>query len=149
MTYKCLECGHIFEEGEEGHYYENGEYWGALYSQKKSCCPLCKGDYEETVPCEICGSEHLKDELISGVCEECIENYRYDIKTCYAIGKNDEENIKLNVFFASIFDKEEIEDILLTALLKEEKIFKKVDCKKFIDKNKEWFAERLAEEVKK
>ena len=149
MTYKCLDCGHIFEEGEEGHRYENGECWGAPYSQKIACCPLCEGEYEETVPCDICGSEHLKDELISGVCEECIENYRYDIKACYEIGKNDEETIKLNVFFASIFDKEEIEDILLTALLKEEKIFKKVDCKKFIDKNKEWFAERLAEEVRK
>ena len=56
MTYKCLECGHIFEEGEEGHYFENGECWGAPYSQKIYCCPLCKGDYDVTTPCEICGS---------------------------------------------------------------------------------------------
>ena len=149
MTYKCLECGHIFEEGEEGHYFENGEFWGVPYSQKMSCCPLCKGVYEKTVPCEICGSEHLKDELISGVCEECIEDYRYDVKTCYEIGKNDDKDVKLNLFFASHFDKDEIEDILLTALLKEEKIFKKVDCKKFINEYKEWFAERLVEEVNK
>ena len=149
MTYKCLECGHIFEEGEEGHYFENGQYWGAPYSQKISCCPLCKGDYEETVPCEICGSEHLEDELISGICEECWENYRYDINTCYEIGKSETDSIELNSFIVSLFDREEMEEILLKALFQEEKIHGKVDCQKFIDADKSWFAERLAEEVKK
>lgn len=149
MTYKCLECGHIFEEGEEAHYFENGEYWGVPYSQKISCCPLCNGEYDETVPCEICGSAHLKEELTSGVCEECIEEYRYNIQTCYEIGKNQDGKIYINSFLANIFDKDEIEGILLNALIKNEEINLKIDCKNFIDFDKCWFAERLAEEVKK
>ena len=149
MTYKCLECGHIFEEGEEGHYFENGECWGAPYSHKIYCCPLCKGDYDVTTPCEICGSEHLDKELVGGICEECLEEYRYDIKTCYEIGKNDTEKVELNCFFTALFDREEIEEILLNAVLQEEKIHGKVDCQKFIDTDKSWFAERLVEELEK
>ncbi len=149
MTYKCLECGHIFEDGEEGCYYEGGEYWGTPYSLKISCCPLCKGDYDETTPCDICGSAHLEDELTSRVCEECMEEYRYDIETCYEIGKNETDSVELNIFFTTLFDKEEIEDILFTALLKEEKIHERVDCQDFINRDKTWFAERLEEEVKK
>jgi hypothetical protein len=151
MTYKCLECGHIFEDGEEAHWSESrGEFWGRPCSEEMTGCPLCKGDYAETEPCDICGSAHLPDELTSGVCEECIEEYRYDINTCFEIGKNENEKIPINCFLASLFDKDEIEDILFKALLKEEKIYnKKTDCKQFIDSDKNWFAERLAEEVKK
>lgn len=149
MTYKCLECGHIFEEGEEGHYYEKGTFWGELYSNKIKCCPLCNGDYAETTPCKICGSEHLDNELINGICEECLEDCRYDINICYEIGKSETESIELNSFIVSLFDREEMEEILFKALLQEEKIYGKVDCQKFIDVDKSWFAERLAEEVKK
>ena len=150
MSYKCLDCGNIFDEGEEARWTENmGEYWGTPCLERMTGCPLCRGDYEETTPCEICGSQHLKEELTSGVCEECMEEYRYDIKTCYEIGKNDIDSVELNIFFTTLFDKEEIEDILFTALLKEEEIHKKVDCQDFINRDKSWFAERLVEEVKK
>lgn len=149
MTYKCLDCGHIFEDGEEGSFFENGEFWGAPYSQRKSCCPLCKGNYEETTPCVICGSEHLDNELAGGVCDECLENYKYDIRLCFEIGKFATETIDLNSFIISMFDKEEIEEILFQALLNDEKIHGKVDCQKFINEDKSWFAERLTEEVKK
>lgn len=150
MWYKCLDCGHIFEEGEEKKWQECvGEFWGTPTYQTYSGCPLCRGDFEETIPCDICGSEHLENELIGGVCEECIEECRYDINTCYEIGKNDDEPIKINLFLATLFDKEEIEEILLNVLLQREKILGKVDCLKFINADKSWFAEILAEEVKK
>jgi predicted amidophosphoribosyltransferase len=145
-----LDCGHIFDDGEEARWTENvGEFWGAPAMERMTGCPLCRGDYEATTPCEICGSEHLDDELISGICEECLEEYRYDINTCFEIGKAETESIELNSFIVSLFDREEIEEILLKALLQEEKIHGKVDCQKFIDVDKSWFAERLAEEVKK
>lgn len=78
MAYKCLECGHIFEEGEqitwaESHGFVDGP------SQHMSGCPICCGAYEETVHCSVCLGEHLEDELFSGICEECLrEAITYD-----------------------------------------------------------------------
>ena len=61
--YKCEECGHIFEDGEQvqwvemhGFVYGNGE--------ELSGCPICNGAYEEIKPCKICGSyDHDYDEM--------------------------------------------------------------------------------------
>lgn len=148
MTYKCLECGHIFEEGEEGHYFENGECWGVPYSQKIYCCPLCKGDYDVTTPCSICGSEHLEEDLNGGLCDECIDKYKNDIEMCFKIGKNDDDKVELNCFLASVFEKDEIEEILFGELKKLNK-YVTVDCEKFINSDRSWFAERLVEELEK
>jgi hypothetical protein len=148
MAYRCLECGHIFDEGEQAKWEEYGEFWGVPYSQTESGCPLCKGDYEETKQCKICGSEHLKDELDGGVCEECIEKYRYDVDMCFNIGSKDTIEIELNGFLASMFDKQEIEEILLKEL-KEAQKCTPIDCNEFVEADRDWFAEKLVEEVRK
>ena len=153
MTYKCLECGHIFEEGEQARWSESrGEYWGVPCSEEMLGCPLCKGEYEKTVSCEICGSEHLGDELIGGVCEECIDLYKHNIDMCYKIGEKETESVEINCFLASMLEKEEIEKILFDAVKKKHsalKEFVEYDCERFVKSDIMWFAERLAEEVKK
>lgn len=153
MTYKCLDCGNIFEEGEQARWNESrGEFWGVPCSEEMSGCPLCHGDYEETVPCAICGSEHLDDELSGGVCNDCIDTYKHDINMCYKIGQKDTEDVPLNCFLTSIFDKESIEKILFEELKKRNRVmneFLKIDCERFVWSDKSWFAERLIEEVKK
>ena len=153
MAYKCLDCGHIFEEGEQAFWSESrGEYWGEPCSEEVSGCPLCRGDYEKTIPCEICGAEHTRDELFGGVCEECIEKYQNDLDMCLKIGANDTEDVKLNYFLASMFDKEEIEKILFKELVKAKEYLSEYiqkDCEKFANSNRDWFVERLIEEVKK
>lgn len=63
--YKCLECGHIFEHGEEAR-------WTEMHGEHMTGCPVCKCAYEETIPCRVCGSAHLDDELYSGICRECL-----------------------------------------------------------------------------
>ena len=141
MTFKCYKCGHIFESGEESR-------WTESYGEEMSGCPLCKGEYEKTVRCAVCFSEHLEDELSGGVCEECIENYQHDIDMCLKAGANDTSEIELNCFLASMFDKEEIEEILFRELKEAEK-YRQIDCGRFIESDRDWFAERLAEEVKK
>lgn len=74
MTFKCLDCGHIFEEGEEARWEETHGLDTPPY-EKFTGCPLCYGEYEETTPCKCCGSEHLPCELDEdGLCEECREN---------------------------------------------------------------------------
>lgn len=68
--YRCLECGHLFEEGEQATWKEDrGEFWGSPCSESVSGCPICKGDYEEIKPCVICGSynHNIEDEF----CDEC------------------------------------------------------------------------------
>ena len=149
MSYKCLECGNIFDEGEQASWLESrGECWGRESYETNDGCPLCHGDYEETVPCEICGSEHLEDELFGGVCQECIDQYKTDLQMCYNIGKNDTLEVELNIFLAELFTKSEIEEVLMDALVKSHKIAK-VDTDDFVDKYKEWFGECLSEEVNK
>ena len=71
--YRCNECGHLFEEGEQaewvemhGFNYGKGEQW--------SGCPICKGCYKEIYPCRICGSyDHDCDEEY---CEDCKKNVK-------------------------------------------------------------------------
>ena len=146
MTFKCLECGHIFEDGEEARWNEGrGEYWGAPCSEEMSGCPLCNGDYEETKPCEICGSEHLEDELYGGVCEECIDEYRNDFKACYDISKKwQEENgsgttyMPLPDIFTVMFEPNQIEEILLNYAIG--------NCRNtdlYVDVDIDWFGEMI------
>lgn len=72
MPYKCFDCGHIFEDGEEARWEESrGEYWGVPCSETVTGCPLCKGDYEKTVKCKRCESECLEEELTNDLCEHC------------------------------------------------------------------------------
>lgn len=141
MAYKCYDCGHIFENGEEKTWVEN-------YGENRSGCPLCGGSYGSTVRCSICKSEHLDDELEGGVCEECIGQYRYNADVCYSIGEKSKEDVFINGFLASMYSAEEIEELIWRDMLNTRKI-KAVDCKPFIEADVSWFAENLAEEVNK
>lgn len=147
MAYKCLECGHIFEEGEQARWRESrGEYWGTPCYEEMSGCPLCKGSFEETVRCEICGAEHLDGELNGGVCDECIKEYSHDAEMCKKISTGHTETIEIDAFLASVFEVADIEQILMD-FIRERK--PDIDCSAFIDGDEYWFGERLAEEVKK
>jgi hypothetical protein len=147
MTYRCLDCGHLFESGEEGCSKEyRGEHFGQDCYEKMSCCPLCGGDFDEAKPCKICGFYELEEELtLNHVCNKCIDSYKYDIDSCYDIGKNENQDIELNLFLSIMFSKDDIENILLNELKKQ----KFVDCSRFIDSDREWFADMILKEVKK
>lgn len=142
MAYKCLDCGHIFEDGEEGHCHAFGEYCGNIYSIKERCCPLCGGDFKETIRCDICSSEYLQDELHFGLCDDCIDCYINDVEICYKFGKKDEQEIKINGFLATIFEKDAIEEILYSHLLSQSNI-QKIDCSEYINQDRDWFAKEV------
>ena len=103
MMFKCCECGHLFEEGEQAVWYENqGECHGRIAMEKFGGCPICKGDYEEVHQCKECDEWHTEDELYSGWCEKCLrETINYDtfFEYCEA---NKEENY-LDIFVMSEF----------------------------------------------
>jgi hypothetical protein len=146
MTYKCLECGHIFEEGEEATWEEDrGEYWGTPCTETVCGCPLCKGDYEETTPCLICGSEHLHDEMTGDICESCL-TYADDFDTCIEIGEKERENVKINSLLATFFEPCEIDDILAQYI--EDYHLQDEAIQRFIKSDEGWFGEQLAELIK-
>ena len=139
MNYKCLECGHIFEEGEQKSWYEpHGELWDG--------CPICNGQYEEARSCQVCGGVFLEEELNGAcVCDECINEYREDLDTCLLIGEKYPQKVSINSVYASLFEEKDI-DMILNEYVKTKGI---KDLSDFIDKDKSWFADKLAEEVNK
>ena len=139
MAYKCLECGNIFECGEEMH-------WVEPHGEKKKGCPLCKGAYEETAKCKVCGGEHLDEELFGGVCEECIDEYRKDFDYCYEISLGEKAEIKINSLLASLFDPSDIEAILIKHIKTN---CPDIDCSEYIDSDISWFGEQIVKGVKK
>ena len=144
--YKCLECGHLFDCGEERSTREyRGECFGFPAYEDVISCPVCGGDFAETKQCKICGSEHLEEELSGCVCQECIEPYRKKFDFCYKISLGETTEIKINSLIASIIDESDIEAILLDYVKTR---MPGVDCSPFID-NDIWFGENLAKEVKK
>ncbi len=71
MMYRCENCGHLFEDGEqavweETHGLDHGPY------EKWDGCPICKGGYEEVHQCKECGGWHTENELYEGWCEKCL-----------------------------------------------------------------------------
>lgn len=140
MSYKCLECGHIFEGCEAKSIKEDYGY--------EFVCPICGGDFEETVKCSICKGEFLEDELNGGVCDECINEYRNCATMCIDIceAEGTRKNVKINYLVASILAEEEINNILIEYVKANKP---NANCEKYIDEDISWFGEMLAKEVKK
>ena len=124
-----------------------GEFWGVPANEETSGCPFCKGDYEETIKCEICGRDFLKDEMETlEVCQHCIGKYRKNFDMCYNVSFGETEKIEINALLASLFEPSDIEQILKEYI---QNRWKDVDCSPFIDIDVSWFGEKLVEEVKK
>ena len=152
MMYKCCSCGHLFEEGEQAVWEERHGLDTPPY-EKWSGCPICRDGYEEVNQCKKCGSWHTEDELTNGLCDECLNDiameYKYDIAKCYALSKKSGEThqVEVDSFLADMFTPEQINDVLYRELVIASAI-KPVDCTTFIDADRDWFNEKIAEEVK-
>jgi len=86
--YKCLNCGHVFEDGEQKVVKENHGLPGGFY-ETSEYCPICGGDFEETKPCKVCGSEQLDDDLYDGFCLDCLrESITYNRLLEYLIDRD-------------------------------------------------------------
>ena len=94
MMYRCLGCGHLFEDGEQKTYRENvGECHGSPAYMDYSVCPVCGEEYEEARRCKLC-DEYSNVETGEDFCEEC----RKEVKEKYyklLKEKFDEKEIEL------------------------------------------------------
>jgi hypothetical protein len=151
-VYKCLECGHIFEDEEAKKVEEHHPYGMGYATETFFCCPLCNGSYEETKKCKNCGGEFLEDELKDGFCEDCIEEikdeYRYNPQKCYEISKDETAKVEINYFLSCMFTEKQIEEILLLNIRKASALMP-IDCSAFMNADSSWFEDRIIEEVKK
>lgn len=133
--YVCFECGKNFLEFST---------WTEPHGEKMCGCPYCHGAFDDGVKCEICGEYFTEEELINGVCEECIDDYGNNFETCLEISRGEKEDIKINAFLASVLSIEEIEEVLIEYIKNEKP---NVNCKKFINEDINWFTEKLREVI--
>lgn len=95
--YRCEDCGHLFEEGEQARWEESrGEHFGTPCSETMSGCPICKGDYEEVEPCKLCDSY---EKVENGYCEECRKHYTKDFKQLLDERYDEKEREFINILF--------------------------------------------------
>lgn len=97
MMYRCENCGHLFEEGEQAVWEERHGLDTPPYEQW-SGCPICKGGYEEVRQCKECGDWHTENELYEGWCEKCLrETINYDTFFEYCEANKDEHYLDMFV----------------------------------------------------
>lgn len=97
MMYRCENCGHLFEEGEQDVWEERHGLDTPPY-EKWSGCPICKGRYEEVHQCKECGDWHTENELYEGLCEKCLrETINYDTFFEYCEANKDEKYLDIFV----------------------------------------------------
>lgn len=138
--YICIDCGSVFDESEIAvDSYNHASHGERPAVEKWVCCPRCGGYITDAVACKVCGEWFYEDDLHGGVCDSCIED-NSDIETCMQVS-NVKESVELDVFLLSMFSVDQIENILQEELRK----CQTVDTKPFIDGDKDWFGERLAE----
>ena len=93
--FKCFECGHLFEMGEEKRYTE-------MHGESYLACPICGGSYEETKQCTRCGSHHHEDHLWNGLCLDCLgELMSLENMQSYLEENNLEQDFYIEEFYES------------------------------------------------
>lgn len=70
--YKCKECGHLFEDGEE-------KRWVEPHGETLRGCPICFGVYEIARPCKICGAYSSDNGEYCEICKNDIKQRFVDL----------------------------------------------------------------------
>ena len=143
--FKCWDCEATFDEPKNTSELL-GEYHGQPAYQTYACCPECGGSFTEAEQCEICGEWFFEDELDDEICEMCIEEkkdeYRYNVKACYDVLKDETIEIEINPVLAMLLKKSEIENILTEYVLNNS-----FDCKDVVEQYEDWFIEEIKKGV--
>jgi rubredoxin len=73
--YKCLDCGHIFDEPKQ--YSEDrtpgGAFDGGSFIEHYTGCPFCGGSFTTAMKCQGC-DEYISIEDDYPFCTDCINN---------------------------------------------------------------------------
>mgnify|MGYP002514325182 CR=1 FL=1 len=136
----CIHCGHEFDEPHQEYDKGTGRY--------DYDCPNCGSeDIEEALICDECGAVKSADEIVNGMCADCINIAAEDMRQAYEYGADRTEVIELNGVLAMAFSKVQIEAILTNYLMNNGDFA--AECKKFALDDKFDFTDWLAERRKK
>ena len=106
----CEHCGEVFEEPKViGNDVDRGEV-----------CPGCgRDDFDEAYKCAVCG-EWVSADKIHGyspyVCEDCVNEHKYDLPTLLKATENEKFDIEIPALARYILDDDEIETLILKEL---------------------------------
>lgn len=89
--------------------------------------------------CIECGEDCAIENLTDGVCRSCINKLGDDLELCYRVGVGDKREIAINGFLFSMFEIEDIEDILLTHLQMDKRLGYNVNGAEYIKEDVDWF----------
>ncbi len=108
------------------------------YTPEIAVCPVCgENDFAATAYCYNCHSECLPEELINGVCNDCISEFKdiskSNIDICFELGKKSKVDACINSFIFDYFGDEEAIEQHLLEYIKGIQQFYKQDFAKFID----------------
>lgn len=108
--YICEKCGEVFEEPKViGNDVDRGEV-----------CPGCGNEYfDEAYQCAVCG-EWVSSDKIHGydpyVCEDCVNEHKYDLPTLLKATEDEKVEIDIPVLARYILTDDEIEELILKEL---------------------------------
>lgn len=100
MSYRCTQCGYIFETPEtleETHGLSSPPY------EQFDVCPRCQGDIEEVYPCKDCEQYFMPDELHGFYCLDCLKENCDNPKDLYEFAKDIPTDGGINAFILEVF----------------------------------------------
>ena len=100
-------------------------------------------DEIETRSCNLCGADYKPLWSWHTVCNDCVDDYKYDIVVASMIGQDYPEMARINALYYWYFSEDEINELLYRAI-KADHGRKAIDFTAFYDEDRE----RLAEAVK-
>lgn len=134
--YICRDCRKVYED-EEVEHIEEVPYSHPLNNTRftvETTCD-CRGEIAKAVECEGCGEWTTEEREL---CIDCINKYK-NIDTMLEIGADYEESISLNGFLISAFTKDDIEQMLIDALKRQEKQMLDNAINKYCEEDLDYF----------
>ena len=110
--FKCCRCGEVFVSPHNRYNQPVDEY------DEDAACPNCYShDFEPVADCVECGAIKEPDELVNGMCEDCINLAASDLCTVINYAGEHKRPAVINGLLEWAFSTSEIEEILLRELL--------------------------------
>ena len=144
MMFKCCDCGHLFEDGEQA-------TWIEPHGEPMSGCPVCHSSAEIVDQCARCREWEDADHIYHGWCAECLRDtvcYQMFFDYCEAYKKHGHlDSFVMMYFFDMDAPKnptEEFHELMVKVYWQKVKEFDFInDCLAFIEEDYREYAEWL------
>lgn len=111
--YRCLSCGHLFEDGEQGYHNENYDYWGEPFTKQEEVCPICGEPFEEVALCPICKKNYISED--EWICDDCF-NENIDLSVITYFYEQTEGSLKILIEELAEYGGKDFEELISRAV---------------------------------